>query len=87
MHSFTSFLKWLAHLTIRPLWPCILIKFSTVRNTNRNWHTLGQGIETSGRSSVKRNVYPIVWPYMPIAKYPDLVTHTKVSGENLYDQG
>ena len=30
MHSFTLFWKWLAHLTIRPLWPCILTKFSTI---------------------------------------------------------
>ena len=41
-----------------------------VRNTNLNWHTLGQGIETSGRSLVKRTVCPIVWPYVPIAKCP-----------------
>jgi hypothetical protein len=54
-----------------------------VRNTNRNWHTLGQGIETSGRSSVKRIVYPIIWPYMPIAKYPVPGPTHKVSGENL----
>jgi hypothetical protein len=58
-----------------------------VRNTNRNWHTLGQGIETSGRSSVKRNVYPIIWPHMPIAKYPVPGPTHKVSGENLKDQG
>jgi hypothetical protein len=30
MHSFTSFWKWLAHLTIRPLWSWILTKFSTI---------------------------------------------------------
>jgi hypothetical protein len=58
-----------------------------VRNTNRNWHTLGQGIETSGRSSVKRNVYPIIWPYMPIAKYPVPGPTHKVSVENLRTRG
>ena len=58
-------------------------KLPIVRNTNRNWHTLGQGIETSGRSSVKRNIHPIIWPYMPIAKYPVPGPTHKVSGENL----
>ena len=54
---------------------------------HQNRHTLGQGIETSGRSSVKRNVCPIVWPYLPIAKYPVPGPTHKVSGENLKDQG
>ena len=30
MHCFTSFWKWMAYLTTRPLWPCILTKFSTI---------------------------------------------------------
>ena len=30
MHSFTSFWKWMAYLTIRPLWPCIFTKYSTI---------------------------------------------------------
>jgi hypothetical protein len=54
---------------------------------HQNRHTLGQGIETSGRSSVKRNIYPIIWPYMPIAKYPVPGPTHKVSDENLKDQG
>ena len=40
----------------------------------QNWHTLGKGIKTSGRSSVKRTVLPIVWPY----------THSQVSSPGPY---
>jgi hypothetical protein len=64
-----------------------LLQGGQCKEHHQNRHTLGQGIETSGRSSVKRNICPIVWPYLPIAKYPVPGPTHKVSDENLKDQG
>ena len=46
------------------------VEVEAVRNTNRNWHTLGQGIETSWAILSEEERAPNVWPCTPIAKYP-----------------
>jgi hypothetical protein len=55
-----------------------------VRNTTKNWHTLGKESRHLGRSSVKRTVHPIVWPCAHNQVSSPGPTH-KVSGENLKD--